>query len=140
MQYYNTSNTWILLPVTVISLTLGFLLFSLGAIRLHGRIYLIEYLIFPVCASGIIFVLSLVFYVPAFVHKSSEKLYDSMLNIEMKNSKSSVKLFDKEIRSLKPFGIQVGMLLCVKKLSLFFLYMLLSNYFVSLLVAFPSTI
>lgn len=88
---------------------------------------------FPLCACVCLTIVSLILYTAASVSIASKNYYKSIQNIQVRN-----KGIQREIKSLKAFGIQVGFYKNVSKISICMLYLTISNNIVTLLVALPE--
>jgi len=69
------------------------------------------------------------------VHDSSDKLYHHLRESILQNRQKRM-----ELRSLKPFGVQLSVYPYIKKLGIFMIYLFLSNHVVTLLVTFPADV
>lgn len=130
--YFNYSSIWILPPAMFMAVAMEIPLSTFGAIRFKTITSFIEYFPFPLFVVCLIVVLSILLLTAAYVHTSSRVLYETI-------SRSRVK--SKEMRRViigtRPFGIQVGIFLNIKKISICMCFILISNYIVTLLVTFP---
>lgn len=132
--YFNSCKTWMLIPKLFLTLIATTISLTFGSIRLFGKMNFFAYITFPVIALSCFILLILYHVVASSVHATSDQLYKSFRHLRLKN-----KVFKKEIVSLQPFGVQVGLVRCLQKISLLPLLLFMSNYLETFLVAFPSS-
>jgi hypothetical protein len=60
------------------------------------------------------------------------------LNICLNQSKGCMKVFKREINSLKPFGVRVGLVKGVRKIAILVSYYFISSNLFTLLISYPE--
>lgn len=138
MRYYNHSLIYLATPVSFFWLPCGTGISSAFAcIRYHSFLFFFEYVPFPVALFnvGVVAVVTLV--PSAEVFEASNKLY---MEMGRGSNIGNFKVVRRQLRSLQPFGVQLGVLQGIRKFFLLTTFSLISDNIFNLLVTFPQDV
>jgi hypothetical protein len=136
--YYNKSYTAESLVADLAIFFLVIIMTLFGAVRFHFITSFFEYMLFPFANFALLVVFTILMFGSAIVHSSSSKLVQSIKRNELFLEVSRLGLCRRrQLRQLKPFGVNIGAYGIVQKNSLLTVYGALSNYSASLLITFP---
>jgi hypothetical protein len=137
--YGNHAFTWILVPLVLVWIpgSLG-IASAFGAIRFYNILTIFEYIPLPALVNNMIVVLAVSMIPATRVHEESNKLHKSLKqNLVLK----SMKINKREINSLLPFGLRIGIVGQVRgvgKVAILICYSYISNYLFSFLISYPA--
>ena len=131
--YYNDCDLPYALPIVLCVAGLSIVVGWFGMIRLHGKLTWPYYSLYVIIALGWSFMVTVIIIAAANVCDASTKYYEFL----KRKTPSASKTLQKQIRSVRPFGVRIGVLRSVHYYYVFMFYLNLTNYLMSLLIAFP---
>jgi len=135
IKYYNSSKLWIQLPNICGTLLLLSLFCIFGTIRLVGHVPTLQILPFAMISCICFPLLIVILYIASSVYSESKSLLKSLKSHTV-GHRSSV--LSRKLCSLKPYGIEIGLVDRVKKISVVYTIIIVCNNLASLLVSFPA--
>ncbi|OXA57429.1 hypothetical protein Fcan01_06638 [Folsomia candida] len=142
--YFNHAHTTFVYPMTMFLYFSTSILTFFGSVRLKETTPIVEYILFPMACSFLLIVFTALLYGSGSVYSSSCEFLHRFANcpaVVMNNGKSKLgnRLMNKQIKALKPFGVQIGTFPYITKPSVLMVYAVWSNYAISLLIAVSNT-
>jgi len=136
VKYYNSSKMWIQLPNICGTLLFLSLLCIFGTIRLNGHVTLLQILPFAMISCICFPLLIVILYIASIVYSESKSILLSFKSesVGLRNSL----LLSRQLRCLKSYGIEIGLVKSVKKISVVYTFIIVCNNLASLLVTFPG--
>lgn len=134
-SYINSSHMTIKIPAMTGFLMVYVILGFFGTIRFIGKLPIESYIIFPVITNNCVTIMVLVLLPAAILNKLSKVVAQ-----KIRSSSPFVvnKLIKREMKALREFGIRLGVLKRIKFGNIAAFLFSISNYTLSLLVAFPE--
>jgi len=131
--YLNSSYSAAKIPLTMgILLTLLVTSFY-GLIQFFGKMSPSTYIMFPIVVNNCMIISLLVLVPGAKLYKSSERYFQKIKGVECVG-----KVIRREAKCIRIFGIRFGFLRAIRHPHIANYFLALSNYTLSLLVAFPT--
>jgi hypothetical protein len=143
-NHFNHSHTSYAFPMTLLMFFVASTFTLFGSIRLQELTPIVEYMLFPLACAFLLIIFAMLLYGSALVYGSSKKfLQDWKRNsafvfCQTRSETARQRILTKRVfKCLRPFGVQIGTLQFITKLSVILVFADLSNYTASLLIAFP---
>jgi hypothetical protein len=137
-NYFNEAFVWILVPIIFIwNPCSNAIACAFGALRFRNILSFFEYMPFPALLNNFMVILAVTMVPSTGVYESSLKLHKCLKHAVL--SKKN-KVLRKELNSLNPFGVRVGVINKVRKLAILMSYYFISNNLFTLLITFPQAI
>lgn len=109
-----------------------------GSVRLQGLRPLVEYALFPMTCLFLLIVFTALIYASATILSTSGKFCRELTGLtDLRSRAKWYKAFQREVCSLRPFGVRTGPLKEVTKPSVMTVFGVWINYAASLLIALP---
>lgn len=107
---------------------------AFASIQFHGNVSIFEYAPFPVTLQNCVIILFLAILTTSSVGEASENLFHSIKG----RGTSRRKIIVREIKALKPFGIQVGTVKVIERIVVLKIMHVIADTLTTALVTFPK--
>lgn len=134
--YYNNSFIWLLVPFLFVWIPISLtIVCAFASIRFHSFLSFFEYVPFPVLVNNCCVILVVTMVPTAAIYEQSKQLCWTLKNDLFRERN---KILRKELKALRPFGVRVGFIQAIPKVSILLSYYFMSNHVFTLLITFPQ--
>lgn len=106
-----------------------------AAIRFRSFLPVFEHLPFPIMGNNMLAIIFVTLLPPIAVSEASDKLHRHIVNeVNVKSGK----LVRKRLAALHAFGVKIGPIRDLRKITIIMCYDLIANYIVSFLITYPQ--